>query len=320
MSKPDRRLQPQQTSIDRIVDAAAHIFDQPDPDDLDRAFLARQLVQVTLPHSDPGADKPAWSRTNGNLSITIRAGWNHQAQKSLGYPYGSIPRLLLFWLNTEAVRTKSPRIELGDSLSAFMREIGLNPDNGSMSSQRSDARRLRNQMERLFRATMSLDTTVTEGEAGARRGSSAWLDMQVAPKGMFWWDEKHPEQPALWGSWIELSAEFFKAITDAPVPLDYRAIAALKRSPLALDVYAWAVYRSFTVTKRGKPSFIPWKGLSAQLGAQYSDPRNFRRSMKEALRKVQAIYPALKIEDVPGGVRIHPSPLHALPSRPQLKI
>jgi hypothetical protein len=61
-------------------------------------------VQVTLPHRNPG-DVPAWSRSNGSLTMTVRPGWDHEKQKTLGYPYGSIPRLLLFWLTAEAVRT-----------------------------------------------------------------------------------------------------------------------------------------------------------------------------------------------------------------------
>ena len=90
-----------------------------------------------------------------------------------------------------------------------MFQLGLNPDNGSVGARRSDARRLREQMQRLFRATISFDQTTTqEGRAGG-----TWLDMQVAPRGEFWWSLRDPSQAALWGSWIELGEEFFEAIT-----------------------------------------------------------------------------------------------------------
>jgi hypothetical protein len=36
-----------------------------------------------------------------------------------------------------------------------------------------------------------------------------------------------------------LGENFFEAITAAPVPLDMRVLKTLKRSPLALDLYAW---------------------------------------------------------------------------------
>src|SRR5690349_17189436 len=97
----------------------------------------------TLPHSDPGKVE-AWSRTNGNLTLTIRPGWDYKRRRSYGYPYGIIPRLLLFWITTEAVRTGNRRLYLGNSLAAFMRELGLNPATGG--GPRSDAQRLRDQM------------------------------------------------------------------------------------------------------------------------------------------------------------------------------
>ncbi|MFM7855625.1 MAG: replication protein RepA, partial [Flammeovirgaceae bacterium] len=125
------------------------------------------------------------------------------------YPYGTIPRLLLFWITTEAVRTKSRRLELGDSLTKFMQEIGLNPNNGGSGAKRSDARRLRDQMERLFRATISFEQT---REENGRMGD-AWMNMNVASKTMVWWDDKQPNQSTLFANWVELGQDFFEAIT-----------------------------------------------------------------------------------------------------------
>ena len=77
-----------------------------DPDKTESAFMARQLVQATLPHKNPG-NVPAWSRKNGDLTLTIRPGWDEEKNEIIGYPYGTIPRLLLFWITTEAIRTKN---------------------------------------------------------------------------------------------------------------------------------------------------------------------------------------------------------------------
>jgi hypothetical protein len=38
---------------------------------------------------------------------------------------------------------------------------------------------------------------------------------------------------------IELTPKFFASLTEFAVPLDARALAALKHSALALDVYTW---------------------------------------------------------------------------------
>ena len=107
----------------------------------DAAYLARQFAQATLPHSDPKTE--TWSRQNGNFTLGIQAGFNVKTGKSCGLPYGIIPRLLLFWITTEALKTKSPRLELGASMAGFMREVGLDPGHGG---KRSDGHRLQVQM------------------------------------------------------------------------------------------------------------------------------------------------------------------------------
>ena len=118
----------------KLLDAAGAI--RQNPEEAEAAFLARQLVQCTLPHSNPGKVE-AWKRTNGNLTLVIRAGWDSEKDQSIGYPYGSLPRLLLFWVTTEAIRTKSRRLALGHSLSEFMRVVGLDPYTGG--GKRSDS-------------------------------------------------------------------------------------------------------------------------------------------------------------------------------------
>jgi hypothetical protein len=291
----------------RLIDTAVEIMGDPTPIDRDRAYMARQLVQATLPHSDPGKVE-AWQRTNGNLTLVIRPGWDSEKQCSIGYPYGTVPRLLLFWLITEALRTHSRLIYPGDTAAEFMRELGMNPGNGGAGAKRSDAHRLREQMLRLFRAIISFEIKDTEA------GSTEWLDMQVAPYGKTWWDFREPTQGALFESVIELGEKFYEAIISAPVPVDMRALRALKRSPLALDLYAWAAYRAFTVTKAGKPAFILWTALAAQIGGDYGRLDNFVAAAKAALRKVQTVYPALRLGDAEEGFIVKPSRA-AVPSR-----
>jgi hypothetical protein len=149
-----------------------------------------------------------------------------------------------------------------------MREVGLDPNTGG--GKRSDAKRLREQMWRLFAARISFQQSV---EANGHHGER-WPNMEVAPEGELWWDLKEPEQAALWESWIELGEKFYQAIIAAPVPADMRALRALRRSPLALDLYAWATYRVFQVNRKGA-AFIPWSRLQEQMGTKYGETRNF---------------------------------------------
>jgi hypothetical protein len=297
----------------RIVQAGTEIRTTPEPDSADIAFMARQLVQATLPHSAPKGNPPEWSRQNGNLVLSIRPGYKTDRvtgkRVCLGYPYGTIPRLLLFWITTEAIRTRSRRLTLGKSLRAYMQELGLNPSTGG--GIRSDSRRLRDQMERLFRATISFEIL--------NDNSQRWLDMQIAPEGELWWDFHEYDEKGSFYSWIELHERFFQAITNAPVPVDMRALRALRRSPLALDLYAFVCYRAFIATQSGKIQFVTWKQLMGQLGTDHAHLQNFRAKVKAALQKIRVVYPGLVLGSRTGGVQILPG-TSAVPPNPSAPV
>ncbi|MBV8400858.1 MAG: hypothetical protein JOZ17_19315, partial [Acetobacteraceae bacterium] len=200
---------------------------------------------------------------------------------------------------TEAKRNGNRRLELGQSLSAFMEKLGLDPQRGG---KRSDARRLRDQMERLFRARISFQATLERADATGE----ARLDMQVVNESELWWSRKDPNQTAFWGSWVELGEKFFAAITAYPVPADIRALRALKRSPLALDLYSWLTYEAYRAHRQGKPRFENWEQLHAHLGAEYGRLDNFRMKAKAALRKIMTVYPGLRLGDRQGGIQVLP--------------
>jgi hypothetical protein len=289
----------------RILEAGAEIFaDRPTSEDT--AWMARQLVQATLPHSDPG-DVPAWSRTNGHLTLTISPAWefNQEAGKhiSSGIPYGTIPRLLLFWVTTEAIRLQSRRIELGNSLSEFMRELDIVPTGGRWGT----ITRLREQMNCLFKARISFEYSDDKRDA--------WLNMDIAPKGELWWDYKNPENACLFSSWIQLGEDFYSAIVGAPVPVDMRALKALRKSPLALDLYAWATYTAFNVNKSEKERSVSWELLHQQFGSDYNRIDNFQAKAKSAFKKIKVVYQDLNLTFVKGGIKILPSTTAVLPKR-----
>lgn len=271
--------------------------------ELELAFLSKQLVVATFPHSEPDKNLPVWTRCDGNYVLSIQPGYetNPKTQKSvsLGYPFGSIPRLLMFWMTAEALRTKSRHLVLGDSLAAFMRELDLNPENGSLGAKRSDASRLRNQLERLVCSRISCVDYSTEHRTPR-------LNMEVSSKSDLWWNPKSPEQLTLFESWVELGENFYEALTYRPIPLHMPVLKALKTSPLELDLYAWLVYRVFGVNRKGTPVFIRWRDIEKQIGAGYRDTREFSRHAKRAIGKIQAIYPKLRVEFPRGRLAIYP--------------
>ena len=183
----------------KAIQAQQEIYAHPEHGSRDLAFSPRDLVQATLPQRSPRGNPSFWYRRNGNYTLTIKPGTRTNPKtgevESVGYPFGNIPRLLIFWMTREALRTGERQLEMGDTLNSFLREIGLNPATGG--GKRGDSKRLRAQTERLLRAIISFE--YTDGER------LSWLDMQVAPKGGLWWDPRQPDQINIFSCWVELT-------------------------------------------------------------------------------------------------------------------
>ncbi len=296
------------------------------PIDGEPAFMARQLIQCTLPHSNPG-DVPVWSRKNGHATLSLQPGYDDN-DKCIGYPYGSMPRLLLFWIIREVLRTGKRHLNLcgrddngkeNTTLSGFMRELDLTPSSAG-GGKRSAANSLREQSRRLFNCRISFRVV---GENGELHGEG-WRHMEVAPEGELWWDPKRPEQGALWSSWIEVGEKFYKAIIDSPVPVDMRALRLLKGSPLYLDLYSWCVWKAYEAQRTGRKQSIAWKTLKGQLGCDYEGKnaqKDFKKMASAALVKVKLAYPALRVGKEVGGFSVLPSSGLAIVARsPRRKV
>ena len=197
--------------------------------DPDRGFMARLMALCSLPRSNPG-NRHRYVRHNGPYTLIMYSSGEHKL------PFGNLPRLILAWVCTEAVRTQRRELVLGKSLSEFMRKLDLHTSGGS---SRGDRTRLRNQMRRLFHCTVSL---IYEDEHRKASASSF-----VADRTDFWWNERKPNERVLWDSKIRLGEDFYNEIISHPVPLDMNTLKALKRSPLGLDLYLWLVYRTFAL-------------------------------------------------------------------------
>ena len=138
--------------------------------DPDLGFMARMMALCSLPRTNPG-NRIRYTRQNGPYTLYMTAGGGNKL------PFGNLPRLLLAWLSTEAVRTQSRVLILGSSLSGFMRKLGMGDDSGS---PRGDRTRLRNQMRRLFNAHVQLVY------ADQHRETS--VSSSVADRTDFWWN------------------------------------------------------------------------------------------------------------------------------------
>lgn len=290
----------QQRNQDAFVDGVLALRDPESEAFKEIAFWGRLFVQAALPHSNPGRDVDVWGRENGRFSLTVQSGADVVNGKTVytGIPFGSIPRLLLSWMCTEVVRTREQKIYLGDSLAEFMRSIGIGDATGG---RWGSITRLKNQMRRLFEARISYRWRGEEGEARK--------SIQVADEEVLWWSDEAPSQSGLFQSYVLLSDAFFEDIITRPVPVKLAALKLLKQSPLALDLYTWLTYRVFALKK---PVAISWVALGNQLGAEYSDPKNFARACRQHLRTIRTVYPEFRVAEERGRLIVKPSMSHVV--------
>lgn len=269
-------------------------------------FMARALVIATMPYKDPKVD--VFKRVNGNFQLRIVAGYEG------GIPYGIYPRLLMSWLTTEAVRSQSPVVVLGDSLSDFLRNV-LEMRNITGGTHGTGTRVVE-QMKRLFGSLVSAKYHDTNAPKGAQ--AFAVNNVLIADKfemqdasGDYLWTPQDTREAGQWKSHVRLNDAFYREIIDRPVPIDLRAYKALRGSPMAMDIYSWMTFRMSYVKKPSRP--IPWEALMSQFGSGYATAqaaRDFKKGFLKALKLVQVVYPQANALVSEQGLVLKPSPTH----------
>jgi len=260
------------------------------------------LIQCTLPHSDPKTRD--WKKTNGDFTLIISSGVDNNLVP-YGIPYGSFPRLVLAYIITRVIQTGERRIALSSHFSSFLEELGYT---GNHKGNSKAGKRIRDQLLRLLLASIRF-----EGRTGTdEQGHMAGVKIDVAPKYSLWWDFKNPEQGSLWGSYIEISEEFRQSILRTPVPLRTDILKAVKKSPLALDVYMWVSYRLFTMRATGQESIsLGYGRLQEQFGTGIAEAnyRQFRQELKLAFAKVANAWRSPDSEKQPLNYEFEPTRL-----------
>jgi hypothetical protein len=84
------------------------------------------MITSALPHSRVNGN--TYKRTSGKYTLAITNGYDGML------PYGSYPRVILSWIITEAIRTKSREIYLGESFSDFMKQLDISVTGGKTGS------------------------------------------------------------------------------------------------------------------------------------------------------------------------------------------
>jgi hypothetical protein len=263
-----------------------------DDEDTDILYQHSVLCQTCMPYRNPGEDIRLWERRNGIVRLEIQAGRvldpDQDAFVDVGLPFGPKPRLALYHLNAEALRTQSRAIELEDSLTAFVsRTLGL--DTGGKT-----IRAVKEQLSRLAAADFRL---------GATRDGRAITIKGTVIEGLELWSPRNVRQRILWPTTVVFSASYFESLINHAVPLNEAAVARLSHTAMGLDLYTWLAQRLHRISPRA-PALVPWASLKEQFGLGYGRMDNFKRVFQATLGQVHAVYPEARFSFGAKGIRL----------------
>lgn len=280
-----------------------------DEEDKDRrAYLVREFVQCSFPYSNPGNDVDRWSRQNGDLTFTVT-----RTNGRYPIPYGSLPRLVMFYVCTRIIEGKERRIPLEGSLAQALEDFGYTEASAKKGTSR---RRYKEQVLALCNSALSFHYDTATRNAG--------YNVMFATKYDLWWDEQSPNQDALFPSFIEVTEEFYNAVMRSPVPIPKSVIRNHVKSPLELDLLVMLNHRAYALSKKGRgeeSAFITSHQLHIQFGQEYARLRDFRAKLKRALESIkERSWPDLQYTLNYKGLTIKKSPTLVQPKEAQLGI
>jgi hypothetical protein len=293
---------------DRYEAAHGIMASLPDTDEL--AFLHSGLCQTYLPHSRPKSNRAIWRRSAGDLTLIVQPGvidatpahlrgrqptLEEEEQIFLGVPWGAKARLILIYLQSEGLKGRV--VQMGSSLSAWVRSMGLSATSGP----RGSLRMIRDQTLRIARCQFTFQWEGQADGQGTRRRSL--VDVKIVNR-LDEWLRGGGEGADIA---VELTAEFHDHLQGHAVPLDRRAIAQLAENCLGLDLYALFAHRLHRVAP-GRPVTLSWRALQAQLGTNESMTNSLAKRIRDVLPDVLAVYPDARVEVSRRGLLLAHSP------------
>ena len=246
------------------------------------------FAMTSLPHKR--IEEGLWRREGHRTTLLVESGRSRSGEL-IGVPYGSIARLILLYLQTEAVRTNNPEVELGRSMKSWMGRMSLTTGGKTYQLVTEQARRI----------SACRLTFFTERNNGAEaRHNGAFVQDAITFASVI-----DDDQPSLWQDRVRLDPSFWLSLREHPVPVREEAIKAIGTRSLAIDVYIWLAYRLHSLTKSTP---VSWAALHAQFGSGFRLMRQIKPSFMEALHLALAVYPEARVEAEKERLVLHPSP------------
>lgn len=261
---------------------------------VDPAWTHPGLCLTVLPHRARPVNE-VWRRSGPVATLTVQPIADGGGQ-CLGVPYGPRARMILVYLQSEAVRTRSRTIELGRSLHQWLISMG-------MSAGGSDYRAVREQARRIDRSLLTFEYRLGDRER--------WRIQDTITR------SSH-EQDGTDELTVELSEGYFQALMERPVPVVEQAVSQLRMRCQALDIYLWLAYRLHALQE---PITVSWRALFGQFGAEIGREAHWRPRFARDFELGLAVYPQARAYLTDTGAVLEPSaPPLPMGRAPQLSL
>ena len=274
----------------RLIDIAAEVLGD---ENQGVGFSYTGFCLTGLPHKRLPDEQP-WEKRGHRVMMLVEPGRMQQTPRSparlYGVPYGARARMILLYLQTQAIRTNSREVELGRSMRDWLNRMGL-----ALGGETAKA--LREQAARISACSLKFFWE-SDDKNGFRRGG-------IVSTGLRFSTSDDTGQPSIWEDRVELDELFWDMLRKHPVPLREAAIRELRDRSMSLDIYIWLAYRLHSLSR---PTPIGWAALSEQFGVGYKQMFHFRAAFREALAPALSAYPEAKVEVEDTGLVLHPSP------------
>lgn len=290
-----RQARKEMTPVQRRRDMAREAIQADVLKDADRYHIHSVLAMCGLPYRRPEDDQYEYIQRYGRNSLVVTAGRLQDPESGQmvkpGLPYGPKARLMMLHICTEALRSGSNVIPVGDSMSAFIRELGFPVTGGKNGT----IPLFKEQINRLAAAHMTIG--LWDGEVGHTIDAKPIEEFSI-------WFPKNPDQHVLWPSRLVLAEKFFTSLKRHALPVDIRALRTFAHSARQIDIILWLAYRLKSVKR---PYLITWEVLRDQFGSDVAQGYKFKQSFKADFAAIAEVFPKLPAKLGEEGIRLFPA-------------
>lgn len=253
------------------------------------------LAMCGLPYTRQPLDVREFERRQGRMSLVVEAGKLRNPvtgdREAQALPFGPKARLLLMHLCSEAIRQKGPTIEIADSLTGFIRDMGFPVTGGKKGTLNA----FKEQINAL--AACKLSVGMWDGRHAVEYQGTPFSRIDV-------WLPTNPDQMMLWPSTLTFSLDFYSSLAKHALPIRADAVRAFAGSARKLDMYFWFNYRLHGLKSAAS---LSWEAVASQFGGDYTRQRDFRKGFADDLKDVLEVFPKLPVKLSEAGLEIEPA-------------